>query len=221
MPYEAGWAYVTTTAGARAALTAGSNVRFVSDITVAKGDTQTNGSGVTGLYVKNGQTLDGNGKALSVNVGGTWDSALAINGGLVKNLTITKGFRGVFITKGTEKVVLENVVVNGPTYTISCDSAGKQGLEAYNSKFYGWTSYAKTVGDVYFEGCTFGKGAGYNFSRPYAPTTYVNCTFEAGHAIDARAGVTFENCTFNGVALTSENINTLVTGNRQNIVSVK
>lgn len=50
-------------------------------------------------------------------------------------------------------------------------------MEAYNSKFYGWTSYAGTIGTGYFEGCTFGAGAGYNFSRPYAPTTYVNCTF--------------------------------------------
>ena len=216
MPYEAGWAYVTTVAGAREALATESNVKFVSDITVAKGETETNGYGVTGLYVKKGQTIDGNGKSLSVNVGGTWDSALAIKSGIVKNLKVTKGFRGIFITPGTEKVVLENVTVQGPTYTISCDKASGQGLEAYNSTFNGWTSFAGAIGTAYFEGCSFGSGAGNNFSRPYAPTTYVNCAFAAGHKIDPRAAITFENCTVDGVALTAENLSTLVTSNIAN-----
>ena len=222
MPYEAGWTYVTTVAGVKAALTANENVRFVSDITVAKGETETNGYGITGLYVKNGQTIDGNGKKLAVSgAGATWDSALAIKSGLVKNLTITKGFRGIFITNGTEKVVLENVTVQGPTYTISCDKAGNQGLEAYNSTFNGWTSYAATIGTAYFEGCSFGKGAGYNFSRPYAPARYVNCNFAAGHAIDPRAAITFENCTIDGVALTADNLATLVTSNIANATVIR
>ena len=203
----------------REALKAGNDVILTSDITTT--DAESNGNGATGINI-NGGVFDGNGHTIAVEgATSTWDSAIAIKGGTIKNLTVAKGFRGIFIKKGTEKVVLENVVVKGPTYTISCDQAGKQGLEAYNSKFYGWTSYAATLGTAYFEGCTFGSGAGYNFSRPYAPTTYVNCTFEAGHAIDARAAVSFENCTFKGVALTSENIATLVTGNVQNVQEVK
>ncbi|MBQ5722998.1 MAG: hypothetical protein IIV64_02265 [Muribaculaceae bacterium] len=89
-----------------------------------------------------------------------------------------------------------------------------------NSTFNGWTSYAGTIGTAKFVGCSFGKGAGYNFSRPYAPTEYVNCNFAKGHAIDARAKVTFENCTVNGVALTADNLATLVTSNIAN-ASVK
>ena len=210
---------VSTDAQVREMLKAGNDVILANDITTT--DAESNGNGATGFNVTSG-VFDGNGHTIVVEgATSTWDSAIAIKSGTIKNVTIAKAFRGIFIRKGTEKVVLENVTVKGPTYTISCDSAGKQGLEAYNSKFYGWTSYAGTIGTAYFEGCTFGKGAGNNFSRPYAPTTYVNCTFEAGHAIDARAALTFENCTFNGVALTSENINTLVTGNSQNVTSVK
>ena len=210
---------VSTDAQVREMLKAGNDVILVNDITTT--DAESNGYGATGINI-NGGVFDGNGHTIEVEgATSTWDSAIAIKGGTIKNVTVAKGFRGIFFKNGTEKIVLENVTVKGPTYTISCDQAGKQGLEAYNSKFYGWTSYAATLGTVYFEGCTFGKGAGYNFSRPYAPTTYVNCTFEAGHAIDARAAVSFENCTFNGVALTSENINTLVTGNSQNVKSVK
>ena len=203
----------------REALKAGHDVILADDINTT--DAESNGYGATGINI-NGGVFDGNGHTIAVE-GATskWDSAIAIKGGTIKNVTVAKGFRGIFFKNGTEKIVLENVIIDGPTYTISCDSAGKQGFEAYNSEFYGWTSYAATIGTGYFEGCTFGSGAGYNFSRPYAPTTYVNCTFEAGHQIDARAKVSFENCTLDGVALTSANINTLVTGNSQNVESVK
>ena len=77
-------------------------------------------------------------------------------------------------------------------------------------------AFAATLGTAYFKNCTFGAGAGYNFSRPYAPTTYVNCNFEAGHKVDPVGKVTFENCTIGGVALTAENLATLVTGNIAN-----
>ena len=210
---------VDTDTELREALKAGHDVILDADINTT--DAESNGYGATGINI-NGGVFDGNGHTIEVEgATSTWDSAIAIKGGTIKNVTVAKGFRGIFFKNGTEKIVLENVIINGPVYTISCDQAGKQGFEAYNSKFYGWTSYAGTIGTGYFEGCTFGAGAGYNFSRPYAPTTYVNCAFEAGHQIDARAKVSFENCTLDGVALTSDNINTLVTGNRQNIESVK
>ena len=91
--------------------------------------------------------FDGNGHTIEVEgATSTWDSAIAIKGGTIKNVTVAKGFRGIFFKNGTEKIVLENVIIDGPTYTISCDQAGKQGFEAYNSKFYGWTSYAGTIG---------------------------------------------------------------------------
>ena len=203
----------------REALKNGNDVILTDDITTT--DAESNGNGATGINI-NGGVFDGNGHTIEVEgATGTWDSAIAITGGTIKNVTVAKGFRGIFFKKGTEKIVLENVIIDGPTYTISCDQGSSQGFEAYNSKFYGWTSYAGTIGTGYFEGCTFGAGAGYNFSRPYATTTYVNCAFEAGHKIDARGKVSFENCTLDGVALTAANINDLVTGNRQNIVSVK
>ena len=199
-----------------------SYITMTSDVQIDKVNLSSNGYGATGISVKNGSTLDGGGHILDIQgAGGTWDSGINVTSGTIKNITVTGAFRGIFIKKGTEKVVLDNVTTTGTVYTISCDEASNQGLEAYNSKFYGWTSFAKTLGTAYFEGCTFGAGSGYNFSRPYAPTTYVNCTFEAGHKMDPRAAVSFENCTYNGVALTSENIATLVASNAQNVKEVK
>ena len=203
-----------------AAVNNGKNVLFAADFTATS--TGSNGYGKTGLSQTNGGVIDGNGNDFaSPRSTGTWDSAISTTGGTIKNINVVEGFRGIFIKKGTEKVYLENVKIDGTTYTISCDEASYQGLEARNCTFNGWTSFAGTLGEVYFLDCSFGAGNGYKFCRPYAPTTFEGCNFCEGYAIDARAKVSFVNCTFNGVALTEANIATLVTGNRQNVESVR
>jgi len=205
------------------ALESGNSVVFTSDIKIDPAN-MSNAYGTTGINVKSGQTIDGNGKTLDVKgAGGTWDSGINTTGGLIKNLKVTGSFRGVFINHNSthsEKVVLDNVTIEGTTYTISCDQGTNQGLEATNSTFKGWTSFAKTLGSAKFTDCTFGEGNGYAYCRPYAPTEFVGCAFEAGYELEARAAVTFENCTLGGVALTAENLATLVTANIAN-ASVK
>ncbi len=194
-------------------------VVLADDVTVAKSDAGSNAYGATGVNVLNGQTFDGNGNDFGVNAWGTWDSAISITGGTIKNVTINEGMRGIFVNHNStesSKVYLENVTIDGTIYTISCDQGTNQGLEATNSTFNGWTSYAATIGDVLFTNCSFGEGQGYAFCRPYAPTTFVGCDFEAGYEIDARAAVVFENCTIDGLPLTAENLATLVTSNIAN-----
>ena len=163
----------------------------------------------------NGGTLDGNGNELGApGSTGTWDSAINTSGGTIKNIKVTEGFRGIFIKKDNnhnEKLYLNNVTIDGTTYTISCDSGNGLGLEATNSTFKGWTSYAGTLGNAKFTDCYFGYGNGYSFCRPYAPTEFVGCEFEAGLTLDPRAAVTLENCTYDGVAVTAENLSTFVT----------
>ncbi|MBO5819987.1 MAG: hypothetical protein J6R02_00170, partial [Alistipes sp.] len=209
-------------AGLKAALENGGTVVLANPFTIDQ--SESNGYGKTGINMTNGGTLDGNGNELGApGSTGTWDSAINTSGGTIKNIKVTKGFRGIFIKKDSEhneKLYLDNVTIDGTTYTISCDKGNGLGLEATNSTFKGWTSYAATLGSAKFTGCTFGAGNGYNYSRPYAPTEYVNCAFEAGHQVDAVGKITFENCTFNGEALTAENLATLVTGGIAN-ASVK
>jgi hypothetical protein len=197
------------------ALANGEDVVLAEDIAVGSGETSSNGYGAIGISQLNGGVIDGNGNDISVNAWGTWDSAINTTGGTIKNVNVTGGMRGIFINHNStnnSKVILENVTIDGTVYTISCDQGTNQGLEAYNSTFNGWTSYAATIGEVKFVDCSFGEGQGYAFCRPYAPTEFVNCAFEAGYELDARATVTFENCTLNGVALTSANLSTLVVG---------
>ena len=196
------------------ALENGKDVTLTADVEINPAN-QSNGYGKTGINVKNCQTIDGNGNTLDVKgAGGTWDSGISTTGGVIKNITVTGAFRGIFVNHNStysEKVVLENVIIDGPVYTISCDQGSNQGLEATKCTFNGWTSYAATIGNVKFVDCSFGEGSGYAFCRPYAPTEFVNCDFEEGFTVDPRAAVTFENCYLNGVLITAENVTELVT----------
>ena len=212
--------YVTTVDELLESITGDNKViGMMADITVGSDKVGSNGYGKTGISLTNGQTLDGNGNSIGVDAWGTWDTAINTTGGVIKNVTVSSGMRGIFVNHNSavkEKVILENVIIDGTVYTISCDQGTNSGLDAKNCTFNGWTSYAATIGDVSFVDCSFGEGQGYAFCRPYAPTAFVGCDFEAGFMIDARAAVTFENCTIGGVALTADNLSTLVTSNISN-----
>ena len=182
-------------------------VIFKNDIEMSAN--QSNAYGKTGINIKNGQTLDGAGHTFKVkNAGGTWDTAISTTGGTIKNLTVAQGFRGIFVNHNSthsEKVILNNVVINGPTYTLNCDQGTYQGLEATNCTFNGWTSFAETIGEIKFNNCSFGMGAGYKTCVPYRPTTFTNCEFCANFDMYNGEYATLINCTSNGVVLTPAN----------------
>ncbi len=216
---ENGVATVGTADGLTAGLQQGFDVVLAVDVKINPAG-MSNAYGTTGINVKNGQSIDGGGNTLDIKgAGGTWDSGINTTGGLIKNLTVTGSFRGIFINHNSthsEQVVLDNVIIDGTTYTISCDQGTNQTLKATNSTFKGWTSYAATLGSAEFIGCYFGAGNGYAYCRPYAPTTFTNCEFEKGFQMDCRVACIFENCKLDGVLLTAENIATLVTSNTSN-----
>ena len=193
------------------ALKNGEDVFLVQDVNNNK-VTVSNGYGKTAYNMTNGGTFNGNGHTLTGSgLNSTWDSVIRTTGGTIENIYLTGAMRGVLITGGNgEKVILNNVT-SDCIYTISCDDAKYNGLEANDCTFNGWTSYSAKVGDVTFTNCNFGKANGNAFCRPYAPTAFVGCDFSAGYQIDARAAITFENCTINGEPLTAENLATLVT----------
>ena len=181
------------------ALENGKNVLFNNDIKIDPAN-MSNAYGTTGINVKYGQTIDGNGFTLDVKgAGGTWDSGINTTGGVIKNIKVTGSFRGIFInhtSDHSEKVVLENVILEGVTYTISCDQGMYQGIEATNCTFNGWTSFAKTAGNAKFVNCSFGEGSGYAYCRPYSDTEFVNCTFSEDYVVDTtQANVIFTDCT--------------------------
>ena len=196
---------------------------FKNDIKIDPAN-MSNAYGATGINILNNETLNGNGYTLDIKgAGGTWDSGINITGGTVKNITVTGSFRGIFINHNSDnpgKVYLENVTTIGTTYTISCDQGTNNGLKATNCKFYGWTSFAATLGKAEFIDCTFGEGSGYNFSRPYAEAYYKNCKFEEGHKLDARAAVTFDQCTIAGVEITEDNLDAIIYNGTDNVTVI-
>ena len=187
------------------------NMKFNSSETTAD-----SGYGATGVSVK-GSVLDGNGYSLGINNWGTWDSAVHTTGGTIKNLTINSGMRGIFMGSATADVYIDNVIIDGTVYTFNSDGGSKDyGVYISNSTLNGWTSHSDVHKEVVYTNCSFGEGSGYAFCRPYGPTTFKNCAFEADFEVDAIGQVTFENCTIGGVALTADNLATLVTSNIAN-----
>ncbi|MBQ3153206.1 MAG: hypothetical protein IJB77_07085, partial [Bacteroidaceae bacterium] len=186
---------------------------LTDDLTFSANNTAANsGYGATGVSV-NGGVLDGNGKTLTVNdAWNTWDCAVNVKGGTIKNLTINSAMRGIFMGSATADVYIDNVVIDGTVYTFNSDGGSKNyGVYISNSTLNGWTSHSDVHKEVVYTNCNFGEGSGYAYCRPYGPTTFKNCAFEAGFAVDAVGQVTFENCTIGGVALTADNLATLVT----------
>ena len=188
-------------------------VILTDDLTFSANNTAANSSyGATGVSV-NGGVLDGNGNTLTVNdAWNTWDCAVNVKGGTIKNLTINSAMRGIFMGSATADVYIDNVVIDGTVYTFNSDGGSKNyGVYISNSTLNGWTSHSDVHKEVVYTNCNFGEGSGYAYCRPYGPTTFKNCAFEAGFAVDAVGQVTFENCTIGGVALTADNLATLVT----------
>lgn len=120
--------------------------------------------------------------------------------------------RGIFMGSATADVYIDNVIIDGTIYTFNSDGGDKNyGVYISNSTLNGWTSHSDVHKEVVYTNCEFGEGQGYAFCRPYGPTKFIGCNFSEGFTVDPIGAVVFENCTINGVALTAENVATLVT----------
>ena len=205
------------------ALLSGTNVVLVDDVT-----TNNPVSGYNGRVgvIQNGETIDGNGNTLTVNnANGTWDGAILSSGGTVKNITITGSFRGIMANNLTEDLIVDNVIIDGTTYTIHCDTAGTGKIKVSNSVLNGWTSYTSGISEVTFDNCSFGESKGYAYMRPYSSTTLTDCTFSDGFQFDASnldsgGTILMTNCYVGDTLITSDNLTKLL-GNDAAGISVQ
>lgn len=124
------------------------------------------------------------------------------------------GIRGIFLN-GEGTTTIDNVIVKNVTYTLNDDSKAKT-IKVSNSTLQGWTSYNPgTTG--YFENVSFEKGT-YATLRPHGDAFLTNCTFEKDFVLDLSKladgkKVTIKNCYYNGVLITSTNIDDLAEDN--------
>ena len=209
-----GNAVVYSSLSLKNALKAGENVVIADDIKLGSNDVyDSNAYGATGINInsKVDCVLDGNGNSYGISKWGTWDTAISITSGTIKNITVNSGMRGIFVNHNgvAGKVFLENVIIDGTVYTISCDQGTGSGLQAKNSTFNGWTSYAATLGAAEFIKCNFGEGQGYAYCRPYSSTTFTGCVFEEGYEIEPCANIILDGCYYGDTLITNENISSL------------
>ena len=146
----------------------------------------------------------------------------------IKNSTISGAFRCIqsFALNGT--LLIENSTLAPQCYCLNVDG-GTGKLVVNDSKLKGWTSYTNSVESATFTNCTFEvnpNSYGYNCVRAYTNTTFINCDFGDGFwfgAADNAVTVTFENCRFNGAAITASNVNDILddTDNALTTVVVK
>lgn len=185
------------------------SIKMMNNITAAA--TQSSSYGKAGIVINAGYVLDGNGYTLTINdANATWDCAIAMRGGEVKNLTIAGAMRGVFMPGADGDVVIDNCEFKNVVYTFNSDAGSKDyTVTIKNTTLNGWTSFSPVHKSVTFENCSFGEGSGYAFCRPYQATTFTNCSFDEGFKLDtAEAGdnnLAFNECTYNGTALSAKN----------------
>ena len=133
----------------------------------------------------------------------------------LKNSTFKGGFKTIDIVDGANgTVVIDNCEITG-IYTFNVNSASSQDLtiKVTDSKLHGWTSYGR-IKEAVFENTEFSKGSSaYDYFRPYADTTLTDCTFDSEFRMGSGTTgftITLNNCVKNGVALTAENVQSLL-----------
>ena len=133
----------------------------------------------------------------------------------LKNSTFKGGFKTIDIVDGANgTVVIDNCDITG-IYTFNVNSASSQDLtvKVTDSKLHGWTSYGR-IKEAVFTNTEFSKGtSAYDYLRPYADTTLTDCTFDSEFLMGAGTigfTITLNNCVKNGVAVTAENVQSLL-----------
>lgn len=188
----------------RSELSSGSSIILTEDMA---GASASGGYSKAGIVV-NGGCLDGNGNTLTVDgANSTWDCVVYNQGGIIRNLTVKGGFRGIFTAGCNSDIIIDNVIFEDVVYTISSDGSNPNySIIVTNSTLNGWTSYSGGYKSVSFTNCRFGEGSGYAYCRPYSDTTFTDCVFDEGFGFDSlRCTSTFVNCKVGETLITDEN----------------
>ena len=174
------------------------------------------GYALTGIVI-DGIVFDGGGNTITVNgADDTWESAVNIKSGTLKNATVKGAFRGIFLSGANGDIFVDNVTIDDVAYTFSSDAGNiNYSVTFTNSTLNGWTSYTNKHALVSFTNCKFGKGTGrydYAFCRPYNASIFDNCTFEEGFQFDSTFNndIKFKNCRVGKTVITAENATSLL-----------
>ena len=199
------------------------------------------------VTLADGVTFDGNGYTMSIKEGDktfyeeqTLRLIKTTGDATIKNLTIdgnntsflydgkpneegleNYGIRGIFMT-GEGTTTLSGITFKNVTYTLNDDAATKT-LNVEDCILEGWTSFNPGT-TATFTDCSFMPGPNSNGFRPIGNTVVTNCAFADGFKIylnkmtTAGNTIKFEGCTYNGTAITAENIGTIITDAGEGVI---
>lgn len=128
-------------------------------------------------------------------------------------------FRALYINGLTEDLYVKSCVLDG-TYAMNVTVAKENGdyiedvnLICEDTAFMGWTSFSGFE-NATFTNCTFKMNSigTQNHVRTYDNATFENCEFQGTLDIVEDGSVTLINCTYNGVAITAENVESYFPG---------
>lgn len=188
----------------------GEEFMLVSDITVV------------GSLMVNSGILNGAGNTVYAETELTDNGLVRPSGeATIKDVTINgknkstadgKSIRGIYITSaGT--YTIDNVTVEDVTYAINVSTSAEVTLNVTNSTLEGWTSYGSST-TANFTNVKFTTNPDtYGMLRPQGETYFKNCSFDKDFRFSLdllKEGITFEGCTWDGVAITSANIAAMI-----------
>lgn len=163
--------------------------------------------------------LDGNGKSISGDLTGYYNSAVSTVGGTIKNISIVTGCeRSITSDKFEGDLIIDNITTDKTDYGLNVRSSNNGDgykMIVTNSTFKAWNSFTCPAT---FTNCHFGQGEywvnnGYpdvydRVIRPYNRIVFENCTLDKDFHLDLSkyTGTTVKlvNCSVAGVALTKD-----------------
>ena len=195
----------------------------ILDLTVAAGESKTiSASSVIPTTLSVAGSLNGQGNTVYAAAEPTDNGLVRPTGeATIKNLTINgknkstaagKGIRGIFI-EAAGTYTIDNVTVEDVTYAINVNTTEEVTLNVTNSTLEGWTSYGSST-TANFTNVKFTTNPdAYGMLRPQGETYFKNCSFDKDFRFSLdllKEGITFEGCTWDGVAITSANIAAMI-----------
>ncbi len=148
------------------------------------------------------------------NWGGNLREYAFKDGTVVKNLTVKGVNSATRWWKAYGNVTFENCTFESEGIYGIHIGEGDATVTFKNCTINGWNTFGSSLTKVVFDGCTFKKGkSSYNCVMTRSDTDFKNCTFVDNTGVltakpDTRFAWNIDNCTFDGVEMTAENINT-------------
>ena len=188
------------------------NLNVNKAVTVV-GETDENGNNLVNFTGKVSVSSGATVKNLNVNntKTGTYDCALSVNGNniVIEGVKLS-GYNGMRYCYATGDITIKNSTIVASNFAVHFDGKAGGNVVFENTSITGWCSYAGTVNSVSYKGCTLAQGNSSGHRYYNASTTFNECTFADGFAIDLTSST--QKMAFNDSDLTAADVKAMLAG---------